>query len=163
MEIIETKEDFKTLVQDIKESTPNYINPLAFGICKVISDKADKQKTLKALYLMANCNENFASAAIFIKSLNKQGVEVDFNESEVVCDINISFLNACVKAFAPYVSEAYGDSHKNIQTIMALYKQIIDTGSLDAKYKITFIFKEESLQSIEATSLKLSCINQDKG
>lgn len=152
MEIPQTKEAFKALVQNIKKNIPNYKDPLAFGICEATKEHKEIQETLKARYLIVNSNENFASAAIFAQALSEQGV--DFNESEVVYEINETFLKSCLNAFTPYFDEAYGDSHKNIQTILALYKQIIDNGSLDGRYKVVFIFKDEPLQSVEAISLK---------
>jgi len=156
MQIIETKEAFKALIENIKMNTPNYKDPLAFGICKVVLDKTDANKTPKVTYLIVNSNENFASGAIFIKALSEQEVEVDFNESEVVCDITASFLKSCLNAYNPHCDEAYGDSHKNIQTILTLYKQHLDFGSLDGIYRVVFIFKDAPLKSVEASLLKLS-------
>ncbi len=118
MKIIETTDAFKALIEEIKTTTPNYRDPLAFGICRVDLGQLDVEKTLQATYPLINWDENFGSAAIFIRALQEQGVDVDFTKSEVVCNINIDFLRSCLAAFTPYSDEAYGDAHKNIQVVL---------------------------------------------
>ncbi|WP_415395776.1 tetrahydrodipicolinate N-succinyltransferase N-terminal domain-containing protein [Sulfurimonas sp. CS5] len=162
MEITQTTDAFKALIENIKSSTTGYKDPLAFGICRVDLGQINIEKTLQATYPLINWNENFGSAAIFIKALAEQGVEVDFTESEVVCDINAAFLKSCLNAFTPYADEAYGDAHKNIQVVSALYNQIMNSGSLEGEFKVTFIFADEALKSVEATYLKLYAISQAK-
>ena len=72
MEIIETTDAFKALIQDIKTSTPGYRDPLAFGIARVDLGQLNVEKTLQATYPLINWDENFGSAALFIKAyLNK--------------------------------------------------------------------------------------------
>ncbi|MCK4874852.1 MAG: tetrahydrodipicolinate N-succinyltransferase N-terminal domain-containing protein, partial [Sulfurimonas sp.] len=130
--------------------------------CRVDLGQLNIEKSLQATYPLINWNENFGSAAIFIKALAEQGVEVDFNESEVVCDINAAFLKSCLNAFSPYADEAYGDAHKNIQVVSALYNQIMNSGSLEGEFKVTFIFADEALKSVEASYLKLYAMSQAK-
>ncbi|MFT7002735.1 MAG: 2,3,4,5-tetrahydropyridine-2-carboxylate N-succinyltransferase [Sulfurimonas sp.] len=162
MEIIHTADAFKALIENIKSSTTGYKNPLAFGICRVDLGQLNVEKSLQATYPLINWNENFGSAAVFIKALADQGTEVDFNESEVVCDINAEFLRSCLNAFTPYADEAFGDAHKNIQVVSALYNQIMNSGSLEGEFKVTFIFEDEDLKSVEATYLKLYALSQAK-
>ena len=162
MQIIETTDAFKALIQNIKSSTTGYRDPLAFGICRVDLGQLNVEKSLQATYPLINWNENFGSAALFIKALAEQGVEVDFSESEVVCNINAAFLKSCLNAFTPYADEAYGDAHKNIQVVSALYNQIMNSGSLEGEFKVTFIFDDAPLRSVEASYLKLYAISQAK-
>ncbi len=162
MEIIQTTDAFKALIENIKSSIKGYKDPLAFGICRVDLGQLNLDKTLQATYPIINWNENFGSAAIFIKALAEQGVDVDFNDSEVVCNINTTFLKNCLNAFTPYADEAYGDAHKNIQVVSALYNQIMNSGSLEGEFKITFLFADEPLKSVEATYLKLYALSQAK-
>jgi len=161
MEVIQTTDAFKALIEDIK-STTGYRDPLAFGICRVDLGQLNVEKTLQATYPLINWDENFGSAALFIKALQEQGVEVDFNESEVVCNINTAFLKSCLNAFTPYADEAYGDAHKNIQVVSALYNQIMTNGSLENEFKVVFIFDDTPLKSVEASYLKLYAISQSK-
>ena len=162
MQIIETTDAFKALIDDIKSTTPNYRDPLAFGICRVDLGQLNVEKSLQATYPLINWDENFGSAAIFIKALAEQGVEVDFTQSEVVCNINATFLKSCLNAFTPYADEAHGDSHKNIQVVSTLYTQIMTSGSLEGEFKVTFIFDDAPLKSVEATYLKLYAMSQAK-
>ncbi|MCD6432697.1 MAG: tetrahydrodipicolinate N-succinyltransferase N-terminal domain-containing protein, partial [Sulfurimonas sp.] len=79
-----------------------------------------------------------------------------------VCDINLEFLKRCLSAFTPYSEEAHGDAHKNIQVVSALYSQIVNSGSLEGEFKVTFIFDDVPLESVEASYLKLYAMSQAK-
>jgi len=162
MEIIQTADAFKALIEDIKSTTDGYRDPLAFGICRVDLGQLNVDKTLQATYPLINWNENFGSAAIFVKALQEQGVHVDLTQSESVHNINLDFLKSCLAAFTPYSDEAYGDAHKNIQVVSALYTQLINNGSLEGEFKVTFIYDDAPLESVEATYLKLYALSQAK-
>ncbi len=162
MEIIQTADAFKALIEDIKSSTTNYTDPLAFGICRVDLGQLNIEKTLQATYPLINWDENFGSAAIFIRALEEQGSKIDFSEDEAVFTINAEFLKNCLTAFTPYSNEAYGDAHKNIQVVSALYNQIMNNGSLEGEFKVVFIFNDAPLKSVEASYLKLYALSQAK-
>jgi 2,3,4,5-tetrahydropyridine-2-carboxylate N-succinyltransferase len=162
METIQTTDAFKALIEDIKTNTPNYRDPLAFGICRVDLGQLNVDKALQATYPIINWDENFGSAAIFVRALQEQGIEVDFSATEVVCNINLAFLKACLNAFTPYSDEAHGDAHKNIQVVSALYSQIVSNGMLEGEFKVCFIFDDAPLKSVEATYLKLYAISLAK-
>ena len=162
MEVIQTADAFKALIDDIKTNTPNYKDPMAFGIARVDLGQLNLDKVLQATYPVVNWNENFGSAAIFIKALMEQGVEIDFNESEVVCNVNLQFLESCLNAFTPYADEAYGNAHKNIQVISALYNQIKENGMIEGEFRVCFLFGDEALKSVEATYLKLYAMSLGK-
>ena len=162
MQTIETTDTFKALIEDIKTTTEGYRDPLAFGIARVDLGQLNVEKTLQATYPLINWDENFGSAAIFIKALSEQGIEVDFSQNEVVCNINLAFLKSCLNAFTPYSDEAHGDAHKNIQVISSLYTQIINSGSLEGEFKVCFLFEDGACESVEATYLKLYALSQAK-
>ena len=162
MEIIQTTDAFKALIEDIKTTTEGYRDPLAFGIARVDLGQLNVEKSLQATYPLINWDENFGSAAIFVRALAEQGVNVDFSQTEVVCDINLEFLKACLAAFTPYSDEAHGNAHKNIQVVSALYAQIVNSGSLEGEFKVTFIFDDAPVESVEAAYLKLYAISQAK-
>lgn len=162
METIQTTEAFKALIENIKSTTPNYKDPLGFGICRVDLGQLNVEKTLQATYPIINWNENFGSAAIFVRALAEQGIEVDFNQTEVVCTINLNFLKSCLASFTPYSDEAYGAAHRNIQVVSALYSQIVTHGSLEGEFKVTFIYEDAPLKSVEATYLKLYALSLGK-
>lgn len=162
MEIIQTTDAFKALIEDIKSTTPGYRDPLAFGICRVDLGQLNVEKSLQATYPLVNWDENFGSAAIFVRALQEQGVEIDFTQNEVVCNINLDFLRSALAAFTPYSDEAHGDAHKNIQVVSALYAQMINSGSFEGEFKVTFIYEDAPLESVEATYLKLYAISEAK-
>jgi 2,3,4,5-tetrahydropyridine-2-carboxylate N-succinyltransferase len=162
MEIIETTDAFKALIEDIKSNTVGYRDPLAFGIARVDLGQLNVDKALQATYPLVNWDENFGSAAVFIRALEEQGVNVDFTQSEVVCNVNVAFLESCLNAFSPYADEAYGDAHKNIQVVSTLYSQMKTQGAIEGEFKVTFIFDDAPLQSVEATYLKLYAMSQAK-
>jgi 2,3,4,5-tetrahydropyridine-2-carboxylate N-succinyltransferase len=155
MQIIETGDAFKALIEKIKTETKGYKNPLAFGIARVDFGQLNSDKVLQATYPVINWNENFGSAAIFIEALKEQGISVDFTQNEVVCNINLSFLESCLNAFTPYSDEAYGDAHKNIQVVSTLYAQMKENGSREGEFRVVFIFNDAPCVSVEATYLKL--------
>ena len=162
MQIIETSDAFKALIEKIKSETQGYKNPLAFGIARVDFGQLNSDKVLQATYPIINWNENFGSAAIFIEALKEQGIAVDFTQDEVVCDVNLSFLESCLNAFTPYSDEAYGDAHKNIQVVSHLYAQLKESGCREGEFKVVFLFNDASCVSVEATYLKLYALSLAK-
>jgi len=117
--MLETQEEFKSKVTDI-QSQSWYKNPIGFGIARVDRGQLNNDKILQATYPVVNWNENFGSAAIFMDALKESGVEVDTSKSEVVLDITDNFVANCIKSFNPYIEEATGDAHKNVQLILSL-------------------------------------------
>ena len=162
MQIIETSDAFKALIEKIKSETQGYKNPLAFGIARVDFGQLNSDKVLQATYPIINWNENFGSAAIFIEALKEQGVHVDFTQDEVVCDVNLSFLQSCLNSFTPYSDEAYGDAHKNIQVVSHLYAQLKESGCREGEFKVVFLFDDAPCVSVEATYLKLYALSLAK-
>lgn len=161
MEILETEAAFKACVQEI-QSTSGYKNPLAFGICRIDFGQLDTDKVLQATYPHINWNENFGSAAIFIKSAQEQGFAIDFNADEVIIPVTVKFLEGCLNAFTPYADEAYGDAHKNIQVISALYNQIKERGMREGEFRLVILFNDVACTSVEGTYLKLYAMSTAK-
>lgn len=161
MQTIETTDAFKELITTIK-GQDGYKDPIAFGICRVDFGQLDSDKVLQATYPIINWDENFGSAAIFIEALREQGIEVDSRQNEVVCDINLDFLSSCLNAFTPYADEAFGDAHKNIQVVSALYNQIKENGMREGEFKVVFLFEDAACISVEATYLKLYALSLAK-
>ena len=124
---------------------------------EVITDKV-----LQATYPVINWNENFGSAALFIEALREQGIAIDFSADEVVANVNLDFLKSCLNAFTPYADEAYGDAHRNIQVVSALYNQIKENGMRESEYRVVFLFNDAPCQSVEATYLKLYALSLAK-
>ncbi len=161
MEILETEDAFKAYIQEIQNTT-GYKNPLGFGICRVDLGQQNSDKVLQATYPHINWNENFGSAAIFIKSAQEQGFEIDFTANEVIIPITLKFLEGCLNAFTPYADEAFGDAHKNIQVVSTLYTQIKERGMRDGEFRLVILFADVACVSAEATYLKLYALSTAK-
>ena len=158
IEVIANKDDFKKFVEDIQNSDI-YKEPLGFGICRVDRGQKNRDVVLQAIFPIVNWKENLASAAIFLKALNESGCNVDKNESEAVFDINREFVDNCLNAFAPYITQAKGSAHKNVQIIKYL-DSVIDFEC--DRYKVVFIFEDEAPKSVESIYLKLYALSLGK-
>ncbi len=154
---VNSAEDFKALVADI-EAQAGYKKAMAFGIARVDRGQKNAEKILQANYALINWNENFGSAAVFVKSLQESGCEVDFSGTEFVATVNDAFVKNALNAFAVYANEATGDAHKNIQVIKALAAM----DDLAQNFRITFLFEDAASQSVEAVYLKLYALSQSK-
>ncbi|MDX9966905.1 MAG: tetrahydrodipicolinate N-succinyltransferase N-terminal domain-containing protein [Sulfuricurvum sp.] len=161
MEVLETEAAFKACVQEI-QSEAGYKNPLAFGICRVDLGQLNSDKVLQATYPHINWNENFGSAAIFIKNAREQGFEIDFTADEVIVPVTLKFLEGCLNAFTPYADEAYGDAHKNIQVVSTLYSLIKENGMRDGEFRLVILFNDVPCTSVEGTYLKLYALSLAK-
>lgn len=156
-----TKEEFKQLVDDI-QSQSWYKNPIGFGIAKVDRGQINKDKILQATFPLINWNENFGSAAVLLNALKVAGENVDTSKSELVCKISDEFLTSCIEAFRPFIPEAKGDAHKNVQVISTLASLPIDSGLTAEDYRVVFIFEDVAPESTEAVYLKLYALSTGK-
>jgi len=148
---------FEKLVENIE----GYRKPLAFGIARVDLGQLNHDKILQATYPVINWNENFGSAAVFIRSLIENGVDVDFSDSEFVAPVTKEFVDTALNLFGEeLVAEAVGDKHKNIQVLKVL-KEIFDEDDYD-NYRICFLFEDTNPKSVEAVYLKLYALSQRK-
>jgi len=157
LDTIKSIDEFKELVASI-EAQESYRKPIAFGIAKVDRGQKNADKILQANFAVVNWNENFASAAIFIKALQEAGVAVDFSSSEFVTTIDDRFVSNAMAAFAPFIAEATGDAHKNVQVI----KVLNEIGDIARDYTITFLFEDDAPKSVEAVYLKLYALSLGK-
>jgi 2,3,4,5-tetrahydropyridine-2,6-dicarboxylate N-succinyltransferase len=156
-----TKDDFKAKIEEIQAQSW-YKEPLGFGIARVDRGQLNKDKILQASYPVVNWKENFGSAAVFLNALKESGIEVDTSKSEFVCSISDEFLTSCIETFRPYIPEAKGEEHKNVQVISKLASLPIDTGFTADDYKVVFLFEDAAVQSVETAYLKLYALSTGK-
>ncbi len=157
IEKITSYEDFKRLVEDIKASD-GYREPIAFGITRVDRGQKNADKVLQANFAIVNWMENYGSGAVFIKALQESRINVDFSGSEFVATVSDEFVSNAMAAFAPYLAEAVGDVHKNVQVIKAL-AAMEDIGR---NFRIIFLFEDAAPKSVEAVYLKLYALSLGK-
>ena len=154
---ITTTDEFKALVTEIKKQD-GYKEPIAFGIARVDRGQKNAEKILQANFGLINWSENFGSGAVFIKALQEAKCEVDFSGTEFVATLNDNFVRNAMSAFAPYLAEATGDAHKNIQVI----KTLAEMEDIGKNFRIVFLFEDANAQSVEAVYLKLYALSQSK-
>ena len=159
--MIFTKDEFKKLVEDVQGQSW-YRNPIGFGISKVDRGQLNPEKILQANYPVVNWEENNGSAAIFLNALKEAGESVDTSKTEQVFSVSDKFLTSCIEAFRPYIPEAKGDDHKNVQVISTLATLPVDSGMTAEDYRICFIFEDEAVESVEAAYLKLYALSTGK-
>jgi len=159
--MIQTVEEFKTLVETVKASA-GYKDPVGFGICRVDVSQLDNEKVLQATYPVVNWKENFGSAAVFIDALSKCGIDIDNTQSEVSVNITYDFVKHAMDSFSPYLPEAMGDAHKNVQVIIQLFQLLLDDGMKEGEFRLVFLFEDAPCVSVEATYLKLYTLSLGK-
>lgn len=157
IETVQSTDAFKALVTEVT-SQAGYKEPIAFGIARVDRGQKNAEKILQANFGLINWKENFGSAAVFIKALQEAKCNVDFSGTEFVTTINDTFVANALAAFDPYLAEATGEAHKNVQVIQTLSK-MKDIGK---NFRIVFLFEDANAQSVEAVYLKLYALSQSK-
>jgi 2,3,4,5-tetrahydropyridine-2-carboxylate N-succinyltransferase len=159
--MIFTKEEFKAKVEEVQASSW-YRNPIGFGIARVDRGQLNSDKILQATYPVVNWNENFGSAAIFMDAFKTAGVEIDTTKSEAVLDITDDFVVNCIESFRPYLPEAKGEDHKNVQLISTLSALPRELGLTPEDFKVVFIFEDAAPLSVETAYLKLYALSTGK-
>ncbi|MEA3492617.1 MAG: tetrahydrodipicolinate N-succinyltransferase N-terminal domain-containing protein [Campylobacterota bacterium] len=157
IDTVTSTDEFKRLVEEVK-SADGYREPIAFGIARVDRGQKNAEKVLQANYSVVNWGENYGSAAIFIKALQESNCEVDYSSSEFVTTINDKFVANAMAAFTPYLAEATGDEHRNVQVIKIL-SNLEDIGK---DFRITLLFEDSNPQSVESVYLKLYALSLAK-
>ncbi len=157
MATVTSADAFKQFVVEVT-SQAGYREPMAFGIARVDRGQKNAEKILQANFGLINWRENFGSAAVFIKALQEAKSTVDFSRSEFVATINDNFVANAMAAFAPYVTEATGVAHKNVQVI----KTLANMKDIGKDFRIVFLFEDANVQSVEAIYLKLYALSQSK-
>lgn len=157
----QSKEQFSKQVAEI-QNQPYYKQPIGFGIARVDRGQLNSDKILQATFPVINWNENFGSAAVFLYALTQSGYQVDTSNSEFVADINQDFLNHCLSSFSPFLVEATGEQHKNVQLIMQLANGIATEQLQLDDFKIVMLFDDAAPSSTEAVYLKLYALSTGK-
>jgi 2,3,4,5-tetrahydropyridine-2-carboxylate N-succinyltransferase len=157
IETITSVDAFKELVESVK-AMEGYREPIAFGVARVDRGQKNAEKVLQANYAVVNWQENYGSAAIFLKSLEEAKCKVDCSGSEFVATINDNFVQNAIAAFAPFLAEATGEMHRNVQVV----KTLANMEDIGKDFRITFLFEDGDPQSVEAVYLKLYALSLGK-
>ena len=150
IDTITSVEKFKELIEEVK-GTEGYREPIAFGIARVDRGQKNAEKVLQANYAVVNWEENYGSAAVFIKALEEAKCTVDCTGSEFVATVNDNFVRNAMAAFTPYLTEATGEMHRNVQVV----KTLANMEDIGKDFRVTFLFEDANPESVEAVYLKL--------
>jgi 2,3,4,5-tetrahydropyridine-2,6-dicarboxylate N-succinyltransferase len=156
-----TKEEFKSLTESVKNQA-GYKEPIGFGICRVDRGQLDKSKILQATFPIINWKENFGSFAVFVKAAQDSGQTIDFGASEAIVATNKAFVASAMASFEPFLGEATGDAHKNVQLIQTLANLIKKGKFCDRGFEFVMIFEDSAVKSVEAGYLKLYGLSTGK-
>jgi 2,3,4,5-tetrahydropyridine-2,6-dicarboxylate N-succinyltransferase len=157
----ETKEQFKELVASAQGAS-RYREPIGFGICRVERGQLTKSKILQATFPIINWKENFGSYAIFGKCAELSGNALDMSGSEAVVGINREFIRLAMEAFAPYLGDANGDAHKNVQIVQTLASLVKAGKFCERGFELVVLFEDVAVKSVEAGYLKLYALSSGK-
>jgi 2,3,4,5-tetrahydropyridine-2-carboxylate N-succinyltransferase len=176
MELLNTVEEFKEEVTKIT-SSEGYRKPIMFGICRNDMGVINPDTVLQSTFLVTNVGTNDGSAAIFSECVKRTPIEqvnvVHDSHSEAVYDIDLEFLKNTANAFTPFIEEAEGDKHLNVQAIGMLDKihaMLVDPsqnggnafGERNYTFRIVFIYEDAPVETVEAGYLKLYALSEGK-
>jgi len=163
MEKVETKEAFNELVKSIQEDEI-YRAPKAFGIALCQPGQVNRDKVLTAVFPVVNVVENFGSAAIFMQAALATGIDLDLSKDEISVVITLDFVNAALAMFEPFLEEAHGEQHKNIQTLMVIRETLTNTpvAEIGNPYRLVFIFEDVAPTCVETAYLKLFMLSLNR-
>jgi 2,3,4,5-tetrahydropyridine-2-carboxylate N-succinyltransferase len=156
-----TKEEFKALTDGVKNQA-GYKEPIGFGICRIDRGQLDKSKVLQATFPVINWKENFGSFAVFVKAAQDSGQTIDFGASEAVISANKAFVTSALASLEPFLGEAVGDAHKNVQVVQTLANLIKKGKFCDRGFEFVMIFEDTAVKSVEAGYLKLYALSAGK-
>lgn len=155
---VSSADAFKELVSKI-ESTSGYRKPIGFGVCRIEKGQLDAQKILTCTYPVINWGENFGSAAVFLAAA---GIVERTQELELVAPLTLDFLAQAMDAFAPFVTEAQGEKHRNVQVVQSL-QTLIKGGKASADdFRVVFLFEDKPPQTVPGIYLKLMALSSGK-
>ena len=89
--------DFNEISSKMHEKA-GYKDPLAFGIARVLKNM--KGESIKVDFAVVNYKNSFASAAVILHALEKNGAKLDFNSPEAVYELHDGVLNDALEPFS---------------------------------------------------------------
>lgn len=146
--------DFNEIASEIKAQA-NWREPLAFSIARITQN--NEEKTLCADFGVINYKSSFASAAVIINALIKNGVNFDFSQSEIVATLDKSILKDALNPFESLFDEL--DKHANVHALKIALDEIKEHKK--AVFKVVFLFEDTAPKSVESVYLKLYLLSKN--
>lgn len=156
--MIHSADEFKAHFEGVR-AAQGYRDPIAFGIARVDMGQKNSDKVLAASFAVVNYKESFLSAAVLCEALAKNGVSVDFSQSEFVADLNEQILKTALNSFSPFLNDLA--NHPNV-AVLAKVNELINKPENGDKFKAVFIFDDAKPASVESVYLKLYLLSLGK-
>lgn len=90
------------------------------------------------------------------------GSTIDFSASEAVVPATKAFVKSAMASFEPFLGEASGDAHKNVQIVQTMANLIKKSKFCDRGFEFVMIFEDVPVKSVEAGYLKLYALSTGK-
>ncbi|MDR2152222.1 MAG: tetrahydrodipicolinate N-succinyltransferase N-terminal domain-containing protein [Helicobacteraceae bacterium] len=145
---------------EIFQKSGDYKEPIAFGIARLDRAKNAGERVLQATYAHVNYRENYKSAAAYLNALKLSGEACDVSGAELIASVSARFINEALNLFEPFIDEAEGDRHRNVQVLLSLAEIGAEQSLSD--YRVAFLFADEAPKTVEAVYLKLYALSLGK-
>jgi 2,3,4,5-tetrahydropyridine-2,6-dicarboxylate N-succinyltransferase len=156
---IQTKDDFKRLTDDTNTLLGDR-KPVGFGIARITRGKVNPDQVLMCNFLEPNWKQNYGSAAALLLAAGLVAPSTGFiddrvGQKEIVLPVNTQLVANLQGIFTPFVPEAIGDAHQNVQAAMMFQKET----DYSDNFRAVVLFEDDKPQSVEAAYLKLYALS----
>ncbi|MDR0664370.1 MAG: tetrahydrodipicolinate N-succinyltransferase N-terminal domain-containing protein [Helicobacteraceae bacterium] len=151
--------EFEKTIEDFQKSG-DYKEPIAFGIARVDRSKIASDRVLQATFAHVNYRENYKSGAVYLNALKLSGEPCDVGGAELIAPVSARFINEALNLLEPFIDEAAGEKHKNVQVLLTLAE--IGKERALSDYRVVFLFADEAPKTPEALYLKLYALSTGK-
>ena len=150
--------DFNEISSKMHEKA-GYKDPLAFGIARVLKNM--KGESIKVDFAVVNYKNSFASAAVILHALEKNGAKLDFNSPEAVYELHGGVLNDALEPFSSLFGEL--DKHANVKALKCAKNAAKVDYTLDYShsFEAVFLYDDAKPASVESVYLKLYLLSKN--
>ncbi|QQF52932.1 2,3,4,5-tetrahydropyridine-2,6-carboxylate N-succinyltransferase [Campylobacter fetus] len=156
---IKNQDELKKFTDEIR-SKSGYKDPFAFAIGRVQKGKGGK--TISVNYSVVNFKENYGSAAVLTWAIEKNGLKIDFSDTEFTVPLTAPAISDALEVFDFLVPQSEGDKHRNIQNLLVLDEILNEENGSESEFIVTFIYEDAAPKSVESVYLKLYLLSLNK-
>lgn len=156
---IKNQDELKKFTDEIR-SKSGYKDPFAFAIGRVQKGKGGK--TISVNYSVVNFKENYGSAAVLTWAIEKNGLKIDFSDTEFTVPLTAPAISDALEVFDFLVPQSEGDKHRNIQNLLVLDEILNEENGSESEFVVTFIYEDAAPKSVESVYLKLYLLSLSK-
>ncbi len=156
---IKNQDELKKFTDEIR-SKSGYKDPFAFAIGRVQKGKGGK--TISVNYSVVNFKENYGSAAVLTWAIEKNGLKIDFSDTEFTVPLTAPAISDALEVFDFLVPQSEGDKHRNIQNLLVLDEILNEENGSESEFVVTFIYEDAAPKSVESVYLKLYLLSLNK-